>query len=114
MSRIGTMLFAVALAATVNAHAAEKAAGNKTQANKMSQCSTDAKQKGLRGEARKEFMRDCLRSPATRAAAKACDASAVEQGLKDAQRKSFVKDCIKAKKSGRVGRARQAPAQTGT
>jgi len=103
MRKFITSLFVLALISGTNAIAAETTGGNKAQTTKMGQCHAEAKEKGLKGEARREHMSHCLRSPATRAAAKACGASATEQGLKGKPRKQFVKKCIKTKRVSRVG-----------
>ena len=83
--------------------AAESGTGTKPQTTRMSQCSTEAKEKGLKGDARKEHMSACLRAPGAQAAAKECNASATEKGLKGSKRKEFVTDCIKSKGTGSVG-----------
>ena len=87
------------------AGAAESTTGSdKAQTTRMSECSTQAKEKGLKGEARKEHMSQCLRKPGAQAANKECTASATQKGLKGERRKEFVSDCVKEKTSaGRVG-----------
>lgn len=96
-------LFAFTALHTVPALAAESG-GAKAQTTRMSQCSAEAKEKGLKGDARKEHMSQCLRSPVSQAAAKECTASAAEKGLKGERRKEFVTDCVKSKTpSGNVG-----------
>lgn len=83
---------------------AAESAGNKAQTTRMSQCSAQAKEKGLKGDARKEHMSQCLRSPVSQAATKECSASAAEKGLKGERRKEFVSDCVKSKTpTGNVG-----------
>lgn len=83
---------------------AAESAGNKAQTSRMTQCSAEAKDKGLKGDARKEHMSQCLRSPVSQAAAKECNASATEKGLKGERRKEFIADCVKTKTpSGNVG-----------
>lgn len=77
--------------------------GNKDQTTRMSKCSAEAKDKGLKGEARKEHMSQCLRSPVSQAAAKECNASASEKGLKGERRKEFVNECVKSKTPAAVG-----------
>jgi hypothetical protein len=79
---------------------AADSAGSKAQTTRMSQCSAEAKEKGLKGEARKEHMSQCLRSPGSQAAAKECRATATEKGLKGERRKEFVNDCVKSKSAG--------------
>ncbi len=77
--------------------AAESADGRKAQTSRMSECSAQAKEKGLKGDARKEHMSQCLRKPGAQAAAKECNASATEKGLKGERRKEFVGECVKSK-----------------
>jgi hypothetical protein len=71
--------------------------GNKAQTTRMSQCSAEAKEKGLKGDARKEHMSQCLRNPGAQTAAKECNSAANEKGLKGERRKEFVDGCIKTK-----------------
>ena len=71
--------------------------GNKAQTTRMSQCSAEAKEKGLKGDARKEHMSQCLRNPGAQTAAKECNSAATEKGLKGERRKEFVDGCIKTK-----------------
>ncbi len=102
-----TIIFASLLAfaglQAVPALAAESG-GNKAQTTRMSLCSAEAKEKGLKGDARKEHMSQCLRSPVSQAAAKECNASAAEKGLKGERRKEFVSECVKSKApTGNVG-----------
>jgi len=80
--------------------AAESGGGNKAQTTRMSQCSAEAKEKGLKGDARKEHMSQCLRNPGSQAAAKECNASATEKGLKGERRKEFMSECVKSKATG--------------
>ncbi len=102
MKRIIAVTFAALTLSATPALAAEQAgSGDKPQTTRMSQCSAQAKEQGLKGDARKEHMSTCLRGPGTQAAAKECNASATEKGLKGSKRKEFVTDCIKSK--GSVG-----------
>jgi hypothetical protein len=89
---------ALLIAAGHGAFAAEEK-GNKPQTTRMSQCSADAKEKGLKGDARKEYMSQCLRNPQARTAAKECGSAAAEKGLKGEQRKAFVNDCVRSKEA---------------
>ena len=97
---IPTALAAIVLvlAAAQPAPAAETG-GNKAQTTRMSQCSAEAKEKGLKGDARKEHMSTCLRGPGAQTAAKECNGAASEKGLKGERRKDFVDACIKNKGS---------------
>ena len=102
MKKLITSMFVLALIAGTNAIAAQTTAGNKTQTTKMGQCSVEAKQKGLKGDARGDYMSQCLRSPGSQAAAKACIADATEQGLKGKNRRKFVSKCVKTKQASKV------------
>jgi hypothetical protein len=77
-----------------------------TQQDKMRSCNKEAKQKALKGDERRTFMKSCLSSstsakPATpdeiaaQAALKECRAGAKEKALKGDERKAFIKDCLK-------------------
>jgi hypothetical protein len=103
MSKIFTSLFVVLAACSNAAVAAEAGSGNKAQTTRMSQCSADAKDKGLKGDARKDFMSQCLRTSGSHANTKDCDAAADEKGLRGTKRQDFVKGCMKSKPAGNVG-----------
>jgi len=92
-------LSAICLAVTCATPALAAESGSKPQTTRMSQCSTQAKEMGLKGEARKEHMSQCLRNPNNQAAAKECSASAAEKGLKGQRRREFVSECVKTKRS---------------
>ena len=77
-----------------------------SQQNKMKTCNVDAKEKSLKGDARKTFMRECLSAagPATDAAPptqqnkmKTCNADAKVKALKGTERKSFMRECLSSK-----------------
>lgn len=102
MKSVKVAVIALAVLASPAGYAAESAAG-KSQANRMSQCSAEAKERGLKGDARKEHMSVCLRNPGDQAAARQCNDRADEKGLKGERRRDFVDDCVKAKAPGRVG-----------
>jgi hypothetical protein len=95
------ILMAASILLLTTGHGALAAEGtsSKPQTTRMSQCSADAKGKGLKGDARKEYMSQCLRNPAAQTAAKECGSAAAEKGLKGEQRKAFVNDCVKSKAS---------------
>jgi hypothetical protein len=102
MSKLTLAAMILGLCAVQQAVAADSA-GNKGQTSRMSQCSAEAKEKGLKGDARKEHMSACLRNPAAQAGAKECNGTADERGLKGERRKDFVRDCLKAKSAGNLG-----------
>jgi hypothetical protein len=113
------LLIAAVLATLAAAPAYAATAGGKTltpQQQKMSDCSKQAKAKGLKGDERKAFMKSCLSkgggpsaSAASPAAATApasgktqqqqkmsdCSAQAKAKGLKGAERKTFMSTCLK-------------------
>jgi len=96
MKPIAIATIAVLMTAAQAALAADSG-GNKAQTTRMSQCSAEAKEKGLKGDARKEHMSQCLRNPGAQTAAKECNSAANEKGLKGERRKEFVDGCIKTK-----------------
>jgi hypothetical protein len=102
MIKIVTSCVVFILAASAPAIAAEAPGGNKAQTSRMSQCSADAKQKGLSGDARKDYMSQCLRSSESPASLK-CNADATERGLSGEKRKDFLKACAKSKDASVVG-----------
>lgn len=97
---IAVSTLTVLLLQAVPVLAAESADGGKPQTTRMSECSAQAKEKGLKGDARKEHMSQCLRKPGAQAAAKECNASATDKGLKGERRKEFVAECVKSKSAG--------------
>ena len=88
------------------------------QQEKMKTCNADAKEKALKGQERKDFMKACLSkdgAPAAASAAaapaaagdkktaqqekmKTCNAEAKEKTLKGKDRKDFMKTCLSAAK----------------
>lgn len=94
---IATLLFAVPFIASP-ALAADKP-------SKLSECRSEAKAKGLKGQERKDFLKECMprkkaakseRSPkqiAHQEKFKACNAEA--KGMKGAEHKAFIKECMK-------------------
>jgi len=104
MIKIVTSLFVLTLAGGSSAIAAEAVpGGDQAQTSRMSQCSADAKDEGLKGDARKDYMSQCLRSSESTAASKQCNADATEKGLSGEKRKDFLKTCIKSKGTGPIG-----------
>lgn len=77
------------------------------QQEKMKSCNKEAGDKGLKGDARKAFMKDCLgHKPAVEAADKKsvtpqqqkmrdCNKQASEKSLKGKDRKAFMSECLK-------------------
>jgi len=102
MLKICPSLF-VLFALAAGANATEAPGANKAQTNRMSQCSADAKEKGLKGDERKDYMSRCLRSSESPAATKQCNAEASSKGLTGDKRSDFLRSCVKAKGAGAVG-----------
>jgi hypothetical protein len=100
MKKIALSVLTLVALQSMPALAADPSGGAKSQTNRMSQCSSAAKEMGLKGEARREHMSQCLRAPGSRTAARECNATAKEKGLKGTRRKEFVNDCIKSKAAG--------------
>ncbi len=79
------------------------------QQNKMADCNKEAKEKTLKGDERKAFMKSCLSNkPAAAAAAEPkkeltpqqqkmqnCNKEAKEKTLKGPERKAFMSTCLK-------------------
>jgi len=100
------VIFAVTLAGLALAEDSSKkeaSPAQKAHRARMSECSKDAKQQGLKGDERKAFMRQCL-SDGTAAASSeagsqssqsaACKKEARAKGLKGDERKQFVSECV--------------------
>jgi hypothetical protein len=95
----------LALATLTVAHAKEEKAATPQQ-ERMRQCNQQAAEKGLKGEERKQFMSQCLKSEGG-VASKArtpqqermasCSREAKEKGLKGEERKQFMSQCLKKK-----------------
>lgn len=99
---LGALAAAPAFAAGAQAHATHKTMTTSQQ--KMASCSHESK--GMKGEAHKKFMSDCLHGKTMAAAPmhsktrqqekmKTCNAEAKTKELKGAVRKSFMSTCLK-------------------
>jgi len=75
------------------------------QQQKMKDCNADAGSKGLKGDERKKFMKECLghksaakseKRTAQQNKMKACNKEAGEKQLKGPDRKKFMNECLKA------------------
>ena len=69
------------------------------QQERMKECNAQAGEKGLKGDERKAFMKQCLSAKKDGRAAqqekmKTCNAEAGKQGLKGDARKAFMKECL--------------------
>lgn len=96
------VLAAALLAVSVTAQAAD-APEKKSQQSRMATCSADAKEKALKGDARKQFMSECLSSKGPKTGEQTCTASAREKGLTGDARKQFLDQCTRARPQGSVG-----------
>ncbi|WP_303785721.1 PsiF family protein [Azovibrio restrictus] len=86
--------------ATDTAPAKEPSPAQKAQQEKMKACNQEARDKALKGDERKAFMKTCLSAkPAPQASQqdkmKQCNQQAGEKGLKGDERKAFMSDCLK-------------------
>lgn len=92
----------LALATVSAAHAREEKAPTPQQ-ERMRHCNEEAGKQGLKGDARKEFMSQCLKGGAEPAKARTeqqqrmadCSREAKEKGLKGDERKKFMSQCLK-------------------
>lgn len=76
------------------------------QQEKMKTCNAEAKQKSLKGDERKAFMKECLKkdtdaqtdgaSATQQNKMKSCNAEAKDKDLKGQERKDFMKTCLSA------------------
>jgi len=84
------LAFAALFAILANGAYAENA-----QQNKMAACNAEAKD--LKGDERKKFMSDCLKTKkaSQQDKMKTCNATAKEKALKGDERKQFMKECLK-------------------
>ena len=93
------------------AEAQKKAPSPKQQAHqeRMKTCNAEAKAQALKGDERKAFMSECLKSKPDEGApssdssganrkekTKACKAEAKAKGLKGEQQKTFMNECLKS------------------
>ena len=68
----------------------------RVQQEKMKACNAQAGDKKLEGDARKAFMRDCLKAgmPVSQEKMKACNKDATAKALKGEGRKAFMSTCL--------------------
>jgi hypothetical protein len=110
------LAFLAAMVLSSQAYAAEEnakkepTAAQKAQREKMKTCNQEAKQKELKGEERKVFMRGCLSKSgegstakpaksgkiASKEKAEQCKLAAQEQKLKGDERKTYLATCLEA------------------
>jgi len=99
--RRSTCLLALSAALILAAGQSALATEN-TQQEKMTTCNADATAKGLKGDDRQAFMKNCLSShPATAGKGNSqqqkmtsCNADATAKGLKGDDRQAFMKTCL--------------------
>jgi len=95
------ILIAALLAAPLCALAADEKSMTPQQ-SKMGACNKDASAKELKGDARKQFMSECLSAGKKQAKLtqqekmKGCNKQAGDKALKGDDRKKFMSDCLKA------------------
>lgn len=105
MTRLAAAAFALSLVLAPAAFAQEEAPKEKkvtAQQQRMKDCNAEAKEKALKGDDRKAFMKTCLSGGKAaplnpqQAKMKDCNAQAKEQKLKGKERKEFVANCLKS------------------
>lgn len=94
-----TLIAATALALASQFALAPAALAETPQQQRMKECNTQANDKGLKGDERKAFMKQCLSAKKDARAAqqekmKTCNAEANKQALKGDERKAFMKECL--------------------
>jgi hypothetical protein len=91
-----SLLIAALLAIPLCALAAEDKAKTHQQ-EKMATCNKEAGDKALKGDERKKFMSECLKTPkmSQQEKMKACNKEAGEKALKGDEHKKFMSDCLK-------------------
>jgi len=104
-----TVSVGISAAAATDEGKKAPSAAQLAQQEKMKACNAQAKEKGLKGDERKAFMKECLSGKTAGAEKaekkdvktsqqekmKACSAQAKEKGLKGDERKKFMSDCLK-------------------
>ena len=89
-------VLAAALAISLPLYAQDKkepSAAQKAQQQRMADCNKQASAKGVKGDARKDFMSSCLKDKPQDRMAK-CNKEAT--GKKGDERKKFMSECLKA------------------
>ena len=91
---------ALILAASVAAaHAADEAKKPNSQQNKMAECQKTAGDQKLEGQARKDFVNNCLKAKPEAASQSqgqklgACSKEAAAKGLKGDERNKYLSEC---------------------
>ena len=90
------MVIGMALALSCSVQAQDKkepSAAQKAQQQRMADCNKQASAKGVKGDARKDFMSSCLKDKPQDRMAK-CNKEAT--GKKGDERKKFMSECLKA------------------
>jgi Skp family chaperone for outer membrane proteins len=88
------MMSAFAVAATP-AFAAEKAAAENPQQNKMKMCQTQAGEKKLEGKDRQAYVNDCLKAKPEKKESKMAMCNKQTAGLKGDERSKAQSECMK-------------------
>ena len=102
--RISTVAMAASLFICASNWPVAVQAANEQQ-TRMTNCNADAKTKGLTGDARKTFMKNCLSGDSASTVnmnsqqekMKHCNAEAGKQALKGDARNQFMSHCLKSK-----------------
>lgn len=101
---ISVVVFAVASQFALAPASASEEKTPTAQQQRMKDCNAEAGQRGLKGDERKAFMKDCLGGKlaaakdartAQQEKMKTCNAEAGQKGLKGDARKAFMSECLK-------------------
>ncbi|MBS0581136.1 MAG: hypothetical protein JSR36_17920 [Proteobacteria bacterium] len=101
--KVSTWVVATAALLAVGLSQATVAQASNSQQEKMASCNAEAKTKALSGDARKQFMSDCLSAhPAAKSTGnsqqekmKACNAEAKLKAPSGEAHKQFMSECLK-------------------
>jgi hypothetical protein len=101
------LVFSVGLAHAADGDAPKKepSPAQKAQREKMKTCNAEAKERALKGDERKAFMKECLSSGKStgsasqaktdeKAKTQACQKEAKEKSLQGDARKVFISECV--------------------
>ena len=103
------LLIALCLTLAAGSAFAKDEKADTPQQNKMGACNKEAKEKAMKGDDRKAFMKSCLSNKAAAAEEKKeltpqqmkmqnCNKEAKEKAMKGPDRKKFMSECLKSDK----------------
>jgi psiF repeat len=101
--RVPISLYALAVAAVLPLLMPTPGFAQQSQQDKMKTCNTQATSQNLTGDARKNFMSNCLKGASSGSSTgntqqdkmKTCNTQATAQNLSGSARRNFVNNCLK-------------------